>query len=213
MFNIDDIRMMFKTKLSRQEFRGNTVELAPASFICSKDRIFGEPNQDYIKAEIEWYESQDRNVNKLFDIYGQEVKIWKDVADDFGYINSNYGWCIYSDANGNQFDRCVAALQKDPLTRHAQMYYTNPFMHTRQSIAGRRDHMCTYAVSYHMNEGGIDAHVYMRSNDAVFGYNNDYAWQRHVLRKLCDTLGNQMGNIFWNASSLHVYERHWDLIK
>jgi thymidylate synthase len=54
----------------------------------------------------------------------------------------------------------------------------------------------------------------MRSNDAVFGYKNDYAWQKHVLQELVNELGwyNQIGDIYWNVASLHVYERHFKFI-
>lgn len=53
----------------------------------------------------------------------------------------------------------------------------------------------------------------MRSNDVVFGYKNDFAWQQYVALQLCDDLALQLGNIVWNVGSLHVYERHFGLIK
>ena len=54
----------------------------------------------------------------------------------------------------------------------------------------------------------------MRSNDAVFGYNNDYAWQVHVRDKLLEDLVTiyEPGPIYWNVGSLHVYERHFDFL-
>jgi thymidylate synthase len=53
----------------------------------------------------------------------------------------------------------------------------------------------------------------MRSNDAVFGYKNDWAWQKHVLDSLCKELNVPAGQIYWNVSSLHIYERHFGLLK
>jgi thymidylate synthase len=73
--------------------------------------------------------------------------------------------------------------------------------------------MCTNAVQYLYRDGKLNALVYMRSNDAVFGYKNDYAWQKYVLDQLCDALNISAGTIYWNVASLHVYERHFDLIK
>ena len=61
--------------------------------------------------------------------------------------------------------------------------------------------------------GRLEAHVQMRSNDVLFGYRNDYAWQEHVLKLLANKLDVQIGNIYWNIGSLHVYERHFDLVK
>ena len=53
----------------------------------------------------------------------------------------------------------------------------------------------------------------MRSNDVVFGYKNDYAWQQHVLEMLADDLEIAPGFITWQVQNLHVYERHFDLVK
>ena len=59
----------------------------------------------------------------------------------------------------------------------------------------------------------------MRSNDVVFGYKNDYAWQKYVLNRLESDLyynGHPLkagGKIHWQVQNLHVYERHFDLVK
>ena len=79
-------------------------------------------------------------------------------------------------------------------------------------IRGRSDFMCTNAVQYLIRENRLHAVVQMRSNDVVFGYRNDYAWQSHVMDKLCNELNVERGNIHWNVGSLHVYERHFDLV-
>jgi len=62
-------------------------------------------------------------------------------------------------------------------------------------------------------EGKLNAIVTMRSNDAVFGYPNDLAWQTFVLERLCNDLKLEVGNIHWNVGSLHVYERHFNLLE
>ena len=58
----------------------------------------------------------------------------------------------------------------------------------------------------------------MRSNDIWAGYRNDYAWQRWVLNNLHKDLLREyedleLGDIIWNASSLHMYERNFGLIR
>ena len=53
----------------------------------------------------------------------------------------------------------------------------------------------------------------MRSNDVIFGYRNDYAWQKYVLDKLSWDLHVQSGDIHWQVQNLHVYERHFELVK
>ena len=52
----------------------------------------------------------------------------------------------------------------------------------------------------------------MRSNDVIFGYRNDYAWQKWVLEKLANDLGAKPGYIIWQVQNLHIYERHFNLI-
>ena len=88
-----------KNKLKNQDFRitkdgTKTVEVQAIQFIADKDWIVREPDYDYAKREIEWYEAQSLNVN---DIPGGAPTIWKQVATSLGYINSNYGWCIFGE--------------------------------------------------------------------------------------------------------------------
>ena len=80
------------------------------------------------------------------------------------------------------------------------------------NLNGMSDFMCTNAVQYLYRNGKLNAVVQMRSNDVVFGYKNDYAWQKFVLDKLAADLETDPGKIIWNAGSLHVYERHFKLV-
>ena len=52
----------------------------------------------------------------------------------------------------------------------------------------------------------------MRSNDVIFGYRNDYAWQKAVLDDMAGMLTISPGEIVWQVQNLHVYERHFDLV-
>ncbi len=185
------------------------LELVGASFIADEPAIFGKVNQDYVNREIQWYESRSLNVN---DIPAPVPAIWKAVATPEGLINSNYGWCIYSEENQSQFLSCLRALQNDPESRRAIMIYTRPNMQTDYNKGGMSDFMCTNTVQYLIRDGRVHANVSMRSNDVVFGYKNDYAWQKHVLFLLSDALRVPMGHINWQVGSLHVYERHFDLV-
>jgi thymidylate synthase len=53
----------------------------------------------------------------------------------------------------------------------------------------------------------------MRSNDAIFGYKGDFAWQKHVQNKLANDLGIESGDLIWTAGSFHVYQRHFYLLE
>ena len=216
---LKDIKIQFQQLLKDKQFVINktnvkTIEIMNASFIADDSIIFGSVNEDYIKRELDWYKSQSLNVN---DIPGGTPEIWKQVSSKDGFINSNYGWCIYSKENGNQYNHVKSELSHNICSRRATMIYNRPSMHIDYNANGMSDFMCTNAVQYLIRDGKLHALVYMRSNDAVFGYKNDYAWQKYVLQQLVNDLNNNWmnikeGNIYWNVASMHVYERHFYLV-
>lgn len=195
---------------SMTSLTGNTtIEIVNANFIADEDSIFGEVNWDYVKREEQWYDSMSLNVN---DFPGGPPQIWKAVADKNGLINSNYGAVIYSDWNFNQYENALEELKKNPESRRAMMIYTRPSMWLDYNKNGRSDFMCTNAVQYLIRDGALHAIVQMRSNDSIFGFRNDKAWQQHVLTRLALDVGVPAGNLYWNAGSLHVYARHYYLV-
>ena len=219
--DVYDIRQILADELYDKNFVTDksgvaTIEILNAAFIANEPAIFGTPNEDYIERELKWYRSMSRNVN---DIPGGTPEIWKMVADKNGMINSNYGWCIYSEENGYQFTKVVEELVKSPLSRRATMIYTRPSMHVDYNKNGMSDFMCTNVVQYFIRKGKLHSSVYMRSNDAIFGYKNDWAWQRYVQKEVLQSINGKcntvydLGDLYWNVSSLHVYERHFKLVE
>lgn len=194
---------------------GKVIEIIGASFIADEELIFGEVNRDYVQRELDWYLSKSLYVS---DIPGGAPKIWQQVACRNGRINSNYGWCIYSQENGNQFDKVTAELAKNPNSRRAVMIYTRPSMWEDYNENGRSDFMCTNSVQYILRENKINAIVQMRSNDAWAGYRNDFAWQKFVLEAVVECVNKQanaqheVGSILWNVGSLHVYAKQFYLV-
>jgi thymidylate synthase len=212
---VADIRDTFVRKYQSEEFCANgTIEVTAASFIADEDSIFGVPNLTYIKKELAWYHSNNLNIDGL---EPEIPKIWRQVASKKGLINSNYGWCIYSKENNNQFAQSIVQLVKDPHSRQAVMIYTRPTMHQDAIKDSMNDFMCTNTVQLLLRDNKLEYHVNMRSNDVVFGYNNDYAWHKNVYDKCIEVLSKfytlDRGNIFWHAGSLHVYPRHFHLIE
>lgn len=216
----DELKRLYKEGVFREGKYGKTVEIQNAHFLADKDWIIREPNYDYAKREIEWYESQSLYVK---DIPGDVPKIWQTCADKDGKINSNYGWCIFSNENGSQYEHCLNRLLDDHYTREACMIYTRPSMQVDCNNNGMHDFMCTYSTQVFLNEVSdnkykLDYTVFMRSNDAVYGFCNDVIWARHVRDKLVTDLNKHgltvfNGKIIWNAGSLHVYERHFKYLE
>lgn len=215
MMRVQDIRNYFKTALYFEEFVTDktgvkTIEMIGAQFVADEPAIFGTVDEDYVKRELEWYRSRSRNIN---DIPGGPPKIWQQVADKDGNINSNYGWCIWSRENYEQYNHCYEELKNNKNSRRGIMIYTRPGMQWEYNIDGMSDFMCTNTVQYLIRNGELYALVNMRSNDVVYGYKNDYAWQAYVQQSLAADLGCEVGPIIWNVGSLHVYERHFGLVK
>ena len=225
MYNTEDIKKLLVEKYKNQDFRVTksgvkTVELQNVQFIADKDYILREPNYDYIKREIEWYESQSLNV---YDIPGETPTIWKSCADVNGEINSNYGWMIWSKENGSQYNNCIWNLVNDPATRNAVMIYNRPSMHVDATSNHKHDFCCTYAVQCFLNptNGGYSLKyiVYQRSQDAIFGYNNDINWHLYVYKLMQKELSEKLNCpikselIECNDGSLHVYERHFKFLQ
>lgn len=211
MNRVSDIRAKLIQKYKNQEFvidktGVKTIELIGESFIVDEDWIIRPPNYEYIEREIQWYESQSLYVE---DIPGQTPAIWKQVADKNGKINSNYGYLIWSEENGRQYDHVLNELKKNPNSRRAVMIYNRPTMHSDYCTDGMSDFICTYANDFLIRDGELISHYLMRSNCTIFGANNDFAWARYVQQKLAHDLDVAVGDLIWTASSLHVYEYHF----
>lgn len=187
-----------------------TIELIGESFIADEDWIIRKPNYEYIERELEWYKSQSLYVE---DIPGDTPAIWKQVSDKNGKINSNYGYLIWSEENGNQYENVLNELKRNPNSRRAVMIYNRPSMHTDYCKDGMSDFICTFANNFLIRNDKLVSHYIMRSNDAVFGANNDFAYAKYVQKMLADDLGIEVGDLIWTASSLHVYERHFKFIE
>ena len=215
MQNVADVRAKLIQKYKDQDFvidktGVKTIELIGESFIADEDWIIRKPNYEYIERELAWYESQSLYVD---DIPGDTPAIWKQVASSDGRINSNYGYLIWSDENYDQYANVRLELEKNPNSRRAVMIYNRPSMHNDYNKDGMSDFICTYANTFLIRDNKLVSHYLMRSNDAVFGYNNDVHWSMHVQKMLAADLGIEVGDIIWTATNLHVYSRHFKFIE
>lgn len=228
--SINDIREFFIGELKDEAYTidktgQKTIELIGAQFVADEPSIFGTPNLDYIKKEIAWYESQSTNIYDINKESGADAPAaWKYAANTHGEINSNYGHLIWSEKYFGQYANVLEELTKNPDGRRATMVYNRPSIWREFDENGKSDFICTNAVTYYIREDMLHAVVQMRSNDVVYGYKNDVAWQNYVLKKLCDDYNIMTsfkndrtdihpGMLFWQVQNLHVYERHFHLVK
>jgi len=226
---VQDIRKYFANEKINSRFVTDktgqkTIELIGASFIADEPAIFGTPSEDYIRKEISWYDSQSTNIFDINKESGADAPdAWKYAANTHGEINSNYGHLIYSDKFYNQYDMVLCELLSNPDGRRATMVYNRPSIWTEYNENGKSDFICTNAVTYYIRDNKLHAVVQMRSNDVVFGYKNDYAWQREVMTRVVrdyntyiitnrDRENISVGTLHWQVQNLHVYERHFHLV-
>ena len=212
MLTINQIRQYFINELSSKNFTvdrtgSKTIELIGASFYADEPAIFGVPNDEYIRDEIEWYKSQSTNIFDIYDDDKEPPMAWKLTANEHGEINSNYGHLIWSEKYYGQFEQVLLELTRNPDSRRASMIYTRPSIWEEYNENGKN------SVTYYIRDGELHCVVQMRSNDVIFGYRNDYAWQEYVLAELATELDVDVGSIYWQVQNLHVYERHFNLVK
>lgn len=202
----------FKSLVDSQSFvevRGQkTVEMLNVAikFDTAGDGIINVPGfstkEAYVDAEIEWYNSASTKADFITDF----ASMWGNISDDRNFVNSNYGYLIYSPQNCYQYDNAKAALENDPQSRRAVMVYCPNHIH----YTGGNDYVCTMYVSYMIRDNKLHAFVNMRSSDIRFGLiGADLAWQVHVLKQLAKDLNIEPGFVHWHADSLHLYERHF----
>ena len=216
--NVLDIRNTLQTMYDKEQFITDktgckTIQILGASFIADEPTIFGKVNQEYIDAEINWYKLGSTNIHDID--YDPTPAAWEYTADNNGEINSNYGRLINSPLYFNQYNNAKEELQHNSNSRRATMVYTRPSIWEEYQDNGKNDFICTNAVSFYINSlsSQVDCVVQMRSNDAVYGYKNDYAWHKHILNKLSNDLGYDSGLIYWQVQNLHIYERHFKYLE
>jgi len=226
MLITQDIRNHFIAELAAEHFTidrngSKTIEMIGASFLADANCIFGFPNVDYIKAEIEWYTRAIPNVNIFKELYEIVPKAWISTGDPFGAVNSNYGELVYSPKYHRQFVRACDELIQNPDSRRAQMVYNRPSIWTEYNEGGKNDFICTNAQTMYIRDGKLHMVCQMRSNDALWGYANDYAWAKHLMSEAVKVINHvteaeipiEIGDLHWQVMNLHVYFRHFDLVK
>lgn len=199
---------------------GNTWEIINVDLRLSPFQpylhIFRDIPMSYLEKEHKWYMSQDLSIKGWMD----DIKIWQFCAskDDKQEINSNYGWCVFSEANGNQYENCLKKLQADPNSREAMLIYTRPSIHHDAVENGKHDFICTNYSHFFIRNNRLEMIHSQRSCDCVHGLSFDFPWSCFVYQMLYEELRHtypdlKVGLIHYHIDSLHVYDRNENLLK
>jgi thymidylate synthase len=90
-------------------------------------------------------------------------------------------------------------------------------MHLDSVRLGMSDFICTLAHHFFIRDNKLHSVVNMRSNDAIYGFFNDFYWFATIQQRLLQDVNKfyqevEMGQMYYNANSFHVYERHFNML-
>lgn len=200
------------------ELLAKRVDLDPYSPYIYLDKNFQTPKK-YVKSELDWYKSMDLSIIGHEGIESNPTWNACCTKDDKKEINSNYGWCVFSEENGSQYDNCLEVLKKDKTTRNALIVYNRPEIYKDYKRDGMHDMICTMYSHFFIRNNKLYMVHQMRSNDIRFGFIcSDLAWNCFVYQNMYEDLKEtypdlEVGVIRWTSDSMHLYSRHFDDLK
>lgn len=166
---------------------------------------------NYIKEELLWYLRYNFRDTSII----QFASIWKNLIQDNGIINSNYGAHLFGYYYGqdSQFSNVIRILTEDKDSRRASMVILST-----KHLFLEKDIPCTYALNFRIRNNALNMTVHMRSQDAIFGMGNDapafsmiHEMTHCVLKETYSDL--VLGTYTHFADSFHVYERHFEMLE
>ena len=194
------------SKQKELTFYKRVIEDPTDILISYPDRKF---NPEYAITEWFWYLSQHKSTENI----GKMAKIWDIIKDDNGECESNYGEYLIPTG---QWHWVINELVNDPDSRRATIAINQPYHKNKNE----KDIPCTQYLQFFIRDGMLDMGVYMRSNDVVFGFCNDVFTFSLFHQLMCNDLKSIMGSeslslgeYHHHAGSMHIYERHYDMVK
>jgi hypothetical protein len=134
----------------------------------------------------------------------KRAKIWSNMMDEDGNVNSNYG---YQWKRSDQLEKAIKILKENPETRKASISLYDGKEIDKYS----KDTVCTYAINFYKDQNGnLSMQVMMRSNDLFFGFCNDQYCFSKLQEMVSNRLGWPIGNYYHFACNMHIYERHFN---
>lgn len=164
----------------------------------------------YAIAEALWYLTGNDSTEWI----SYYAPFWRDISDDGTTANSAYGARIFkphrriADGRFSQWDWVKSELQRDPDSRRAVIHIKNPL----DSIDAVKDVPCTLALQFLIRDEALHLVVNMRSSDLILGIANDVPAFTILQELMALELGVSLGEYIHVSNSLHVYERHWDML-
>lgn len=193
----------------------HTREIAPFSFVLANPRHRCITNSarrwsfPLAIGEFCWHASGSKELTSI-EYY---AKRWRDYSNDGETIRGScYGHRMFrgSATHPSQWNRIVDLLKRDPDSRRAVI---DLFDATIDLDSDSKDVPCANLVQFLIREGKLLVFVSMRSNDAIWGLPYDVFLFTMFQELMAVELGLELGPYYHSATSMHLYERHFELAR
>lgn len=168
----------------------------------------------YMIAELVWYLS----ANDSTEWISRYSAFWRNISDDGTTANSAYGARIFKphariaesvDPIWTQWQYVINELRDDPDSRRAVIHIRSP----QDSILAKKDVPCTLALQFFIRDGALHQVASMRSSDLVLGIAYDIPAFTMFQELMALELGVPTGTYTHISNSLHIYERHYEMVE
>lgn len=135
-------------------------------------------------------------------------------SDDGITLNGAYGHRWRNHFEHDQLEWIINHLTKDPGSRRAVLGMWDPMEDPKSVNEGSLDVPCNTHVYFRVNSSNLEMTVCCRSNDMVWGtYGANVVHMSMLQEFVADALGRPIGKYYQISNNLHVYERHWGLMR
>jgi len=160
-------------------------------------------NEDYAEYEWNWYLKGDRDASEI----GERAKIWKQMmVEGTTEVNSNYG---YFWNKNYQLSRVIQELKINKETRRAIVVHYD----INELDRYKHDTPCNDVLNFYIKDDKLHLTVFARSIDLVFGFCNDQYTFAKLMEMVAFQLDIAVGEMHWMVTNLHIYPRHYDMLK
>jgi thymidylate synthase len=171
------------------------------------DKVINTPqrkfNEDYAEYEWNWYLKGDRDASEI----SERAKIWKQMmVDGTTEVNSNYG---YFWNKNYQLSRVIQELKTNKETRRAIVVHYD----INELDRYKHDTPCNDVLNFYIKDDKLHLTVFARSIDLVFGFCNDQYTFAKLMEMVAFQLDIPVGEMTWMITNLHIYPRHYDMLK
>lgn len=113
----------------------------------------------------------------------------------------------------DQLKYVIETLSKEPTSRQALITIHDPAKDSQLGLR-TKDIPCTRSLHFMIVDGKLNLYVWMRSNDAVFGFSAVNLYNFTLMQQyVAKILGVPLGSYYHIADNFHYYENKKDLVE